>query len=135
MLFGRRFYTAYQPVFNSSGKVIGIIYVGIATAELDGMLWQAITVMAIAACVAALLALVTTMMLVRRVTKPLKTVAEALTVLAEGRTDVEVRHADRHDEIGVIARTVDIFRKARSNAASSRQNAPTPKSRQWSSGR
>ena len=77
------------------------------------MLWQAITVMAIAACVAALLALVTTMMLVRRVTKPLKTVAEALTVLAEGRTDVEVRHADRHDEIGVIARTVDIFRKAR----------------------
>ena len=113
MLFGRRFYTAYQPVFNSSGKVIGIIYVGIATAELDGMLWQAITVMAIAACVAALLALVTTMMLVRRVTKPLKTVAEALTVLAEGRTDVEVRHADRHDEIGVIARTVDIFRKAR----------------------
>ena len=113
MLFGRRFYTAYQPVFNSSGKVIGIIYVGIATAELDGMLWQAITVMAIAACVAALLALVAMMMLVRRVTKPLKTVAEALTVLAEGRTDVEVRQADRHDEIGVIARTVDIFRKAR----------------------
>ena len=29
MLFGRRFYTAYQPVFNPAGKVIGIIYVGI----------------------------------------------------------------------------------------------------------
>ena len=42
MLFGRRFYTAYQPVFGDGGKVIGIVYVGIPTAQLDGMLWQAI---------------------------------------------------------------------------------------------
>ena len=113
MLFGRRFYTAYQPVFNSAGKVIGIIYVGIATAELDGMLRQAITAMAIAASIAALLALAATMLLVRRVTKPLRTVAETLTVLAGGGTDVEVQYADRHDEIGVIARTVDVFKNNR----------------------
>jgi methyl-accepting chemotaxis protein len=113
MLFGRRFYTAYHPVFNPAGKVIGIIYVGIATAELDGMLWQAIIAMAIAAGIAALLALAATMLLVRRVTKPLQAVAETLTVLAEGRTDVEVRYADRHDEIGAIARTVDVFRTNR----------------------
>ena len=113
ILFGRRFYTAYQPVFNSSGKVIGIIYVGIATAELDDTLWQAIMAMAVAACIAALLALLATMVLVRRVTKPLRAVAETLTVLAEGRTDIEVRHADRRDEIGAIARTVDVFKNAR----------------------
>jgi methyl-accepting chemotaxis protein len=69
MLFGRRFYTAYQPVFSPAGKVIGIIYVGIATAELDGMLWQAIGAMAIAGAIASLLALVATMALVRRVTE------------------------------------------------------------------
>src|SRR4029077_15247211 len=113
ILFGRRFYTAYQPVFNPTGKVIGIIYVGIATAELDGMLWQASPAVAVAACIAALLALLATMALVRRVTRPLRTVAETLTVLAEGRADVEVRYADRHDEIGVIARTVDVFKNAR----------------------
>jgi len=113
MLFGSRFYTAYQPVFNPAGKAIGIIYVGIATAQLDAMLWQAIGAMAIAAGVAALLALVMTMALVRRVTKPLRAVAETLTVLAEGRTDVEVQYADRHDEIGVIARTVGVFKNNR----------------------
>jgi methyl-accepting chemotaxis protein len=113
MLFGSRFYTAYHPVFNPAGKVIGIIYVGIATAELDSMLWQAITAMAIAASVAALLALLATMLLVRQVTKPLQAVAETLTVLAEGGTDVEVKYADRHDEIGVIARTIDVFRTNR----------------------
>ncbi|THD51359.1 MAG: methyl-accepting chemotaxis protein [Bradyrhizobium sp.] len=113
MLFGRRFYTAYQPVFDPAGKVIGIVYVGIPTAQLDAMLWQAIDAMAIAAGIAALLALVTTMALVRRVTKPLRAVAETLTVLAEGRTDVEIQHADRHDEIGVIARTVGVFKNNR----------------------
>jgi methyl-accepting chemotaxis protein len=113
MLFGRRFYTAYQPVFNPAGKVVGIIYVGIAMTELDGMLWQAIYAMAIAAGIAVLLALVATVLMVRRVTKPLKAVAESLTVLAEGRTDVEVQYADRHDEIGVIARTIGVFKTNR----------------------
>src|SRR3984957_17547261 len=113
VLFGRRFYTAYQPVFDPAGKVVGVIYVGTAMAELDGMLWQAMDAMAIAAGIAALLALVAPAFLVRRVTKPLKAVAETLTVLAEGRTDVEVQYADRHDEIGVIARTIDIFKTNR----------------------
>jgi methyl-accepting chemotaxis protein len=113
MLFGRRFYTAYHPVFNPAGKVVGIIYVGISMDELDGMLWQAIYAMAIAAGIAALLALGVTALLVRRVTKPLRAVAESLTVLAEGRTDVEVQYADRHDEIGAIARTIDVFKTNR----------------------
>jgi methyl-accepting chemotaxis protein len=113
ILFGRRFYTAYQPVFNPAGKVVGIIYVGTAMAELDGMLWQAMDAMAVAAGIAALLALIATAILVRRITKPLKAVADALTVLAEGRTDVEVRYADRHDEIGAIARTIDVFKTNR----------------------
>ena len=113
MLFGRRFYTAYQPVFGPAGKVIGIVYVGIPTAQLDGMLWQALWAMAIAAAIAALLVLGMTMLIVRRVTKPLRSVTETLTVLAEGRTDVEVQHADRHDEIGAIARTVDVFKNNR----------------------
>jgi methyl-accepting chemotaxis protein len=113
ILFGRRFYTAYQPVFGAAGKVIGIVYVGIPTAQFDGMLWQAIWAMAIAAAVAALLVLGMTMLIVRRVTKPLKAVTEALTGLAEGRTDVEVRHSGRHDEIGAIARTIDVFKNNR----------------------
>jgi methyl-accepting chemotaxis protein len=113
ILFGRRFYTAYQPVFGASGKVIGIAYVGIPMAQFDGMLWQALWAMVIAAAIAALLVLGFTMLIVRRVTKPLKAVTETLTVLAEGRTDVEVWHADRYDEIGAIARTVGVFKNNR----------------------
>ena len=113
ILFGRRFYTAYQPVFGASGKVIGIVYVGIPTAQFDTMLWQAIWAMAVAAAIAALLVLAMTMLIVRRVTEPLRAVTESLTGLAEGRTDIEVRHSGRHDEIGAIARTIDVFKNNR----------------------
>jgi methyl-accepting chemotaxis protein len=113
VLFGRRFYTAYQPILGANGKVIGIAYVGIPTAELDAMLSQAIWAMAVAAAIAALLVLAVTMLLVRGVTGPLKAVAETLTALAEGRTDVEVRYADRRDEIGMIAGTVGVFKNNR----------------------
>jgi methyl-accepting chemotaxis protein len=114
VLFGRRFYTAYQPVFGAAGKVIGIVYVGIPIAELDGVLWQALWAMTIAAVMAALLVLGMTMLIVRRVTKPLKAVTETLTVLAEGEEDVEVTHTGRYDEIGAIARTVGVFKNNRS---------------------
>jgi methyl-accepting chemotaxis protein len=113
VLFGQRFYTAYQPVFGNGGKVIGIVYVGIPTAQLDSMLWQALTAMAVGAVIAALLVLGMTILMVRRVTKPLRTVTEALTGLAEGRIDIDIRHTDRHDEIGAIARTIDVFRNNR----------------------
>jgi methyl-accepting chemotaxis protein len=113
MLFGRRFYTAYQPVFGEAGKVVGIVYVGIPTAQFDSMLSQALWAMAIAAGIAALLVLGMTMAIVRRVTKPLRAVTASLTVLAEGSTDVEVRYAGRHDEIGAIARTVEVFKSNR----------------------
>ncbi len=113
MLFGRRFFTAYQPVFGEAGKVIGIVYVGIPTAQFDAMLAQALWAMAIAAAIGALIVLGMTMAIVRRVTAPLKAVTESLTGLAEGRTDVEVHHADRHDEIGAIARTIGVFKNNR----------------------
>src|SRR5215213_6360407 len=54
VLFSKSYMTAYYPVMNPSGKVIGILYVGIAMAEFDTMLAQTIKTMAIAAGIAAL---------------------------------------------------------------------------------
>src|SRR5262245_64422065 len=78
-LFGKTFMTAYYPVVNQAGKVIGIIYVGIPMAHYESMLAEAIRNMAIAAVVAALLVMLLTMLLVRQVTKPLRSVTTSLT--------------------------------------------------------
>jgi methyl-accepting chemotaxis protein len=110
VLFGKSFMTAYYPVVNPSGKVVGIIYVGIAMAEFEAMLAQTIQTMAIAAGVAALLVLVLTMLIVRRITRPLTSVTASLTAIAEGKSEHAIDCEDRHDEIGEIARTVAVFK-------------------------
>src|SRR4051812_17759642 len=110
VLFSKSYMTAYYPVMNPSGKVIGILYVGIAMAEFETMLAQTIKTMAIAAGIAALLVMLLTMLIVRRVTKPLIAVTASLTAIAEGKSELAVDCEDRHDEIGEIARTVAVFK-------------------------
>jgi methyl-accepting chemotaxis protein len=109
-LFGKSFMTAYFPVSDTAGKVIGILYVGIPMAQFDGMLTEAIRNMALAAGIAALLVLALTMLVVRRVTKPLTSVTNSLTALAQGQNDITIDCEDRADEIGEIARTVAVFK-------------------------
>ncbi len=110
VLFGNSFMTAYQPVFDAAGKIIGILYVGIPTAPLDAMLRHAMTMMTIAAVIGALLVLALTMLIVRSVTRPLRSVTDTLTSLAEGKPNVTIEHVDRYDEIGSIARTIGVFK-------------------------
>jgi methyl-accepting chemotaxis protein len=109
-LFGKSFMTAYFPVVNPTGKVIGIVYVGIAMEQLDAMLSYTINSMIIAAILTACLVLALTMLIVRSVTRPLTSVTESLTAIAEGRNDVAIHCDDRSDEIGDIARSLAVFR-------------------------
>jgi methyl-accepting chemotaxis protein len=110
VLFGKSYMTAYYPISNSAGKVIGVLYVGIPMAQFEGMLAHSIQTMAIAAGVAALLVMLLTMLIVRRVTKPLISVTGSLTAIANGNSDVEIDCHDRMDEIGEIARTIAVFK-------------------------
>ncbi len=110
ILFGKSYMTAYFPVANPSGKVVGVLYVGIPMAQFEAMLGHAIQAMAIAAAFAALLVLLLTMLLVRRVTGPLRSVTGSLTAIASGKNDIEIDCEDRADEIGEIARTVAVFK-------------------------
>jgi methyl-accepting chemotaxis protein len=109
-LFGKSFMTAYFPVVGPAGKVIGVLYVGIPMAQFEAMLAHAIQTMAIAAALAALVVLALTMLIVRRVTRPLISVTASLTAIANGKNDIAIDCDDRADEIGEIARTVAIFK-------------------------
>src|SRR5207249_6099210 len=80
-LFGKTFMTAYYPIVNPAGKVIGLLYVGIPMAHYETMLSHAIQNMAIAAGIAALLVMMLTTVLVRRVTRPLTSVTASPTAI------------------------------------------------------
>jgi len=110
VLFGRRFYTAYQPILDTRGRTIGILYVGMPLEHYDAMLVQAIGSIALVAGAGAVLIVIVTAVLVRRAVRPLASVTETLTRLAKGDLQAEVGHTGRADEIGAIARAMAVFR-------------------------
>ena len=77
VLFSKNFMTAYYPIVNSSAKVVGLLFVGIPTAQFEAMLAQAIQTMAIAAGIAALLVLVLTATMTSRSTATSSTTRSA----------------------------------------------------------
>mgnify|MGYP002359202943 CR=1 FL=1 len=77
---------------------------------------------ALAVLVAALLA--TGYYLLVRMTRPLLRLRNAMTRIAEGRYDTEVKHTDRRDEIGQMAQRLDELRSALAAARGCRVGTP-----------
>lgn len=63
------------------------------------------------AVIGLVLALVTLVLVTRRVTAPLKSMTEVMTRLAANDTSVEIPATDRGDEIGQMARAVAVFKR------------------------
>ncbi|MCR6629538.1 MAG: cache domain-containing protein [Magnetospirillum sp.] len=110
-ILGEPYMTAYDPIFDAGGAVIGALYVGMRKAEFlqsaIRTLWTQIgatlVVMAAACAVAWLLAR-------RSIALPLKAGIAAMGRLAEGDLDVEVPAAGRADEIGEMAAALAVFK-------------------------
>jgi methyl-accepting chemotaxis protein len=112
VLFGRKFYTAYQPIFDPQGKTIGLLYVGMPNEIYDDMLAHALKSMISVAAIGILFVMALSAWLVRRSLAPLGDVTRTVTQLADGNLDAEIGHTGRGDEIGAIARALAVFRDA-----------------------
>ncbi|HKY86039.1 MAG TPA: methyl-accepting chemotaxis protein [Pseudorhodoplanes sp.] len=111
-LFGRKFYTAYFPIVDPQNKTLGLLYVGNSIEIYDAMLAHAIWSMLTAAAIGILIVLALSLWLVRRNVKPLKDVTGVVDGMAKGQLDTDIPHTARGDEIGLIARSLAVFRDA-----------------------
>ncbi len=109
-ILGQTFFTGYDPIKNDAGETIGILYVGVKKSDyfalVDSLLMNfGLVTLVIMAILVALGFLVT-----RRLLRPLTQLRESLAALGAGNLAVEVKHTERSDEIGVMARTVALFK-------------------------
>ena len=110
MLFGRSFYTAYHPVVDAAGKVIGVLFIGIPTEQLHAQARQTVIAMIAAlALIVVLLGLVAAFV-VRRAVRPLVAATAALERVAAGDLDTAIATYDRQDEIGDLTRALVVLR-------------------------
>ena len=99
--------TSYVIAFPQWGWVIGTgIYIDDLKAQYREALIENLLFSAAILAVMFLAGFI----IVRNFTSPLAQITTGMNALAQGNLDIEVRHTDRKDEIGQIARAFDVFK-------------------------
>ncbi|MDB5530401.1 MAG: methyl-accepting chemotaxis protein, partial [Devosia sp.] len=110
-LLGTNFHGAFEPFTSLNGDLLGAFFVG-DDAGLDQA--QANRSVPMMATIGAGLLVVLggiSLMLSRRLTAPIPRIAGAMQRIADGALDAEVPYRQRRNEIGAMARAVEVFRE------------------------
>jgi methyl-accepting chemotaxis protein len=103
------------------GLLLGVAEVALdvakehAAAQRADAVWKLSTQLALLALALAF-GIGMIMLITRRVTRPLDVIQNGMRKLASGDTSVEVRYADRHDEIGALAGAMQAFKDSLTEA-------------------
>jgi methyl-accepting chemotaxis protein len=87
-----------------------VLVTGVHIEDITAATWeQAERLMAVTALILIILS-ISALFVVRSIVRPMMALRQAMSLLAQGRTDLVVPHVSRHDEVGAMARTVEVFR-------------------------
>ncbi|WP_353861408.1 cache domain-containing protein [Azospirillum formosense] len=110
-ILGEAYFTAYDPIIDRNGEVVGVLFVGLKKSVALGVLEEVVpNIIQVAAIITAGMALLM-LLVVRRQFRTLDQIRGTMFQLADERYDVTVPGLDRQDEIGAMAKTVEIFRQ------------------------
>ena len=98
---------SYVTGFAPWGWVIGT---GVYIDDLKAQSWASTERALIEAGLVLLLTLAVSIIVARRITGPLRQMTTTMNALARGRLDVRVAGLDRHDEVGEMAKAVEVFK-------------------------
>ncbi len=108
---GISYFAALQPIEKMSGEVMGAIFVGTPMANVEaaanGVLGLILMVGGLVTVGLGLVGL----LLSRLITKPIPKLAGSMEAIAEGNYETEVPYTQQGNEVGAMARAVEIFRQ------------------------
>ncbi|RYE87859.1 MAG: methyl-accepting chemotaxis protein [Hyphomicrobiales bacterium] len=109
-ILGVPYYTIYKPIQNPADEVIGLVYVGIPKAEIDAVAGETLNILTVVGAAALLVVGVATLFASARITRPIPRLSKSMQRIAEGELDTEVPYTGLGNEIGAMARNVEVFR-------------------------
>ncbi|HRJ61372.1 MAG TPA: cache domain-containing protein, partial [Azospirillaceae bacterium] len=108
-ILGQGYLTAYDPIRDTQGQVIGVLFVGVPEADILGLIDQVIHGLALAGLAGGALVALAGFAILRHMLKIIPHLAGVVGELSDGRTGVAVPGVDRADEIGAFAKALQLF--------------------------
>jgi methyl-accepting chemotaxis protein len=109
-ILGISYYTAYQPIFDRSGGVIGILFTGVkqdtVAASAHDLIWK----IALASAVLVAIMAGASFFAAHSLMRPIPALADVMARLARNDTSSEVPYSSWRNEIGEMARAIQVFR-------------------------
>jgi methyl-accepting chemotaxis protein len=103
-ILGGLYMTVYDPVHDSQGHVVGILFVGIPMQQLDALVQSSRNAALVRAGVVLAVLTLLLMAVLRVVLTPLGRLGDAMRDIGEGRLDGAIPGLARRDRIGTLAR-------------------------------
>ena len=109
-ILGEPYFTAYDPLFDASGKVVGILFVGLKRADVLKTVTEVQEVVLILAPLVTVAFGIVSFLLLRRQMGAVRAISGTMHELAGDKLDVAIPGLDRRDEVGEMARAVQVFK-------------------------
>jgi methyl-accepting chemotaxis protein len=110
-IVGRPFYTAYQPIFDQTDKPVGIVFVGIDKGEIEAAVYDTVKMLLVVGLVTLGVLGAIGYLLSRKMMASVPQLARTMKTVAEGDYQTEVPFIGRGNEVGEMARAVEVFRE------------------------
>ena len=110
-IVGKPYYTAYQPIVDQAGKPVGILYVGIDKAAVESVVYDALKLLLMVGLLTLGVLGTIGYVLSRLMMAPVPRLAKTMKSVAEGDYAAEVPFTGRGNEVGEMARAVEVFRE------------------------
>ncbi len=109
-ILGKRYVAAYDPILSPSGDLLGILFVGQPMANFEASIRSTRDRILLGGAIIVLLMGLSFALIARSMFRPLRGMTATMRRLAEGDLMIEVPGSGRGDEIGAMAKAVDVFK-------------------------
>jgi methyl-accepting chemotaxis protein len=110
MILGTPYFSAYDPIRNTRGDVIGVLFAGVAKNDFLVVVNELIVSNTIAAVIIVLSSAGVLLFTIRRVLRPFGRLRAAMIGLSAGDRTTPISGAERQDEVGLMAQALQTFK-------------------------
>jgi len=111
MIDGTSYKTALQPIQKTNGEVMGAIFVGTPMSNVEAAANSVLGLIGLVGGIVTLAFGAIGFVVSRLITRPIPKLAATMEVVAEGNYDVDVPYTEKGNEVGAMARAVEVFRE------------------------